>query len=42
MATHALAFMVRGLATKWKQPVGYFLSAGPVTGKTLVSYTHLY
>ena len=39
MATHALAFMVRGLATKWKQPVGYFLSAGPVTGKTLQSLT---
>ena len=39
MATHALAFMVRGLATKWKQPVGYFLSAGTVTGKTLQSLT---
>ena len=39
MATHALAFMVRGLSSKWKQPVGYFLSSGPVTGKMLQSLT---
>ena len=24
------AFMVRGLALKWKQPIGYFLSSGPI------------
>lgn len=26
---HALVFMVRGITTHWKEPVGYFLSAGP-------------
>ena len=26
MATHALVFMVRGLSTKWKQTLGYFLT----------------
>ena len=39
MATHALVFMVRGLSLKWKQPVGYFLSSGPITGKMLQSLT---
>ena len=39
MATHALIFMVRGLSLKWKQPVGYFLSSGPITGKMLQSLT---
>ena len=28
VADHALAFMVRGLYIKWKQPLGYFLTAG--------------
>ncbi|KAF0294127.1 Transposable element P transposase [Amphibalanus amphitrite] len=28
-ADHALVFMVRGLTKKWKQSIGYFLSAGP-------------
>ena len=32
---HAIAFMVRGIAKKWKQPVGYFLSSGPMPGKTM-------
>ena len=32
MATHALVFMVRDLSSKWKQPVGYFLISGPITG----------
>ena len=27
VADHALAFMVRGLYTKWKQPLAYFLTA---------------
>ena len=39
VANHALAFMVRGLASKWKQPVGYFLTSGtvtPVVLKTIV------
>ena len=35
VANHALAFMVRGLHSKWKQPVGYFLSAGPVSSTIL-------
>jgi len=26
VATHALVFMVRGLSTKWKQTLGYFLT----------------
>ena len=39
MATHALVFMARGLSSKWKQPVGYFISSGPITGKILQSLT---
>ena len=35
VANHALVFMVRGLTSKWKQPVGYFLSSGPMTGATM-------
>ena len=35
VANHALAFMVRGLHSKWKQPVGYFLSSGPVAAPML-------
>ena len=35
VANHALVFMVRGLTVKWKQPIGYFLSSGPVGGETL-------
>ena len=34
IANHAIAFMVRGLASKWKQPVGYFLSSGPIKATT--------
>ena len=37
VANHALAFMVRGLSSKWKQPVGYFLSSGTVSADTLQS-----
>ena len=40
IANHALAFMVRGLASKWKQCIGYFLSSGPMAGKNLVSLVH--
>ena len=36
---HATAFMVRGLASKWKQPVGYFLNSGPIKAKILQSLT---
>ena len=25
IAIHAIVFMIRGLASKWKQPIGYFL-----------------
>ncbi|GFO18984.1 THAP domain-containing protein 9 [Plakobranchus ocellatus] len=35
-ATHALVFMLRGLSTKWKQPVSYYLSNGPVKAHMLV------
>ena len=30
LANHALVFMVRGLLLKWKSPIGYFLSNGPM------------
>ncbi len=32
LANHAIAFMVKGVSQKWKQPVGYFLSSGPMGG----------
>ncbi len=32
IANHALAFLVRGLGEKWKQPFGYFLTSGPMSG----------
>ena len=35
LANHALVFMLRGLHAKWKQPIAYFLSSGPVDHKTL-------
>ena len=31
--------MIKGLASKWKQPIGYFLSSGPIRAKTLQSLT---
>ena len=39
IANHAIAFIVRGLASKWKQPFGYFLSSGPIRSKMLQSLT---
>ena len=36
VANHALAFMVRGLQDKWKQPVGYFLTSGAIGGDKLL------
>lgn len=35
MANHALVFMLRGLRTKWKQPVATFFSRGPTKGHVL-------
>ena len=35
VADHALAFVVRGLYTTWKQPLGYFLKAGTVKPEAL-------
>ena len=35
VANHAIAFLVRGLASKWKQPIGYFLSSGTMTSDKL-------
>ena len=35
IANHAIAFVVRGLASKWKQPLGYFLSSGPIKSTIL-------
>ena len=39
IANHAIVFMIRGLASKSKQPIGYFLSSGPIRAKTLQSLT---
>ncbi|KAL2102037.1 hypothetical protein ACEWY4_003798 [Coilia grayii] len=35
IANHSLAFMVRGLTGKWKQPIGYFLSKDAAPAHTL-------
>ena len=35
VANHAMAFMVRGIASKWKQPLGYFLTSGPMVGSVI-------
>ena len=37
LANHAIGFMVRDLTEKWKQPIGYFLSSGPMSGKEMKS-----
>ena len=37
IANHTTVFMVRGLASKWKQPIGYFLSSGPVKSSILAT-----
>ena len=31
VADHVLVFLLRGLKDNWKQPIGYFLSDGPMT-----------
>ena len=36
VANHALVFMVRGLYSKWKQPIGYVLRSGPVHKDKLI------
>jgi len=35
LATHALVFMVRGLSSKWKQALGYFLTHNTVAAEQL-------
>ena len=40
VANHALAVMIRGLASKWKQCIGYFLTSGPMSGAKLQYLTH--
>lgn len=35
IANHATVFMVRGLRSKWKQPLGYVLTSGPVPANML-------
>ena len=32
---HAMAFVARALLPKWKQPLGHFLSSGPMTGRNM-------
>ena len=39
LTNHAIAFIVKGLASKWKQPIGYFLSAGPIKASVLQMLT---
>ena len=39
LADHALVFMVQDLLCKWKQPVGYFLTAGTVKPDKLQQLT---
>ena len=34
-ADHALVFMVRGISSRWKQPIGYFHSAGTTPASVL-------
>ena len=41
IANHATVFMVQGLASKWKQPIGYFLSAGPIKASILQVLTRI-
>ena len=38
MADHAIAFMVKGLFDKWKQPIGCFLSRGPMSSSLMKSH----
>ena len=42
LAEHALVFLVWGLLSKWKQPVGYFLTAGTVKSDKLLKLTRNY
>ena len=37
IANHTIAFIVCGLASKWKQPVAYFLTSGPIQATKLQS-----
>ena len=39
IANHASAFMIKGFASKRKQPIGYFLSLEPMRAKSLQSLT---
>ncbi len=35
LANHANVFMVRSISEKWKQPMGYFLTNGTMSLKTI-------
>ena len=35
LANHAIAFMVKSIVDNWKQPIGYFLSSGPMSGNDM-------
>ena len=39
IANHALTFMVKGLAAKWKQPFAYFFTSGPMKADKMRSLT---
>ena len=38
ITNHALLFIVRGLYSKWKQPVAYYLSRGSTKAEMLVQF----
>ncbi len=35
LANHAIVFMAKGIIHSWKQPLGYFLSSGPMSGNDM-------
>ena len=35
IANHAIVFLVRGMCEKWKQPLGYFLTSGTMSGSIM-------
>ena len=35
VVNNALAFVIRGVCEKWKQPLGYVVTSGPVRAQSL-------
>ena len=40
VANHALVFLVRGLIKKWKQPVNYYVTSGPMSADDIKPLLH--